>query len=49
MVWVKRTQQQGWRDVFVFFKHEDEGKGPRLAKRFLALAASASRRRRVGA
>jgi len=48
-VWVKRTQQQGWRDAFVFFKHEDEGKGPRLAKRFLELAASASHRRRVHA
>jgi uncharacterized protein YecE (DUF72 family) len=36
--WVKRVQGQDWRDVFVFFKHEDEGKGPRLAKRFLELA-----------
>jgi len=37
--WVKRVQEQRWRDVFVFFKHEDAGKGPRLAKRFLELAA----------
>jgi uncharacterized protein YecE (DUF72 family) len=37
--WVKRVQEQHWRDVFVFFKHEDAGKGPRLAKRFLELAA----------
>ena len=37
--WVKRVQKQRWRDVFVFFKHEDAGKGPRLAKRFLELAA----------
>lgn len=29
----------GWRDAFVFFKHEDAGKGPRMAKRFLELAA----------
>jgi len=36
--WMKRLQQQGWRDAFVFFKHEDEGKGPKLAKRFLELA-----------
>jgi len=37
--WVKRVQGQGWRDAFVFFKHEDAGEGPRLAKRFLDLAA----------
>jgi uncharacterized protein YecE (DUF72 family) len=36
--WLKRVQQQGWKDAFVFFKHEDEGKGPQLAKRFLELA-----------
>ena len=36
--WVEQTQKQDWRDVFVFFKHEDEGKGPQLAKRFLELA-----------
>jgi uncharacterized protein YecE (DUF72 family) len=37
--WVKQVQKQGWHDLFVFFKHEDEGKGPQLAKRFLELAA----------
>ena len=37
--WVKQVRQQDWQDVFVFFKHEDEGKGPRLAQRFLELAA----------
>jgi uncharacterized protein YecE (DUF72 family) len=37
--WVKRIQKQGWRDVFVFFKHEDEAKGPQLAQRLLELAA----------
>jgi uncharacterized protein YecE (DUF72 family) len=37
--WVKRVQEQCWRTAFVFFKHEEEGKGPRLAKRFLELAA----------
>jgi len=36
--WVERVRQQGWRDAFVFFKHEDEGMGPRMAKRFLELA-----------
>lgn len=38
-MWVEQTQKQDWRDAFVFFKHEDEGKGPQLAKRFLELAA----------
>jgi uncharacterized protein YecE (DUF72 family) len=33
--WVKRIQDQNWRNAFIFFKHEDEGKGPQMAKRFL--------------
>jgi uncharacterized protein YecE (DUF72 family) len=37
--WVQRLQQQAWQDVFVFFKHEDEGKGPQFAQRFLELVA----------
>jgi uncharacterized protein YecE (DUF72 family) len=37
--WAKRIQQQPWREAFVFFKHEEEGKGPAMAKRFLELAA----------
>ncbi|MDB5349183.1 MAG: hypothetical protein JWN86_430 [Planctomycetota bacterium] len=36
--WVKRVQEQDWQEAFVFFKHEDEGKGPRMAKRFMELA-----------
>jgi uncharacterized protein YecE (DUF72 family) len=36
--WLNRIRQQAWQDVFVFFKHEDEGKGPQMAKRFLELA-----------
>jgi hypothetical protein len=36
---VKRVRDQGWRDAFVFFKHEDEGKGPQMAKRFVELSA----------
>ena len=38
-IWVKRARYQDWRDAFVFFKHEDEGKGPLMAKRFLELDA----------
>jgi len=36
---VDRVRQQRWTDAFIFFKHEDEGKGPQMAKRFLDLAA----------
>ena len=37
--WVQRVRDQGWRDAFIFFKHEDEGKAPQMARRFLELAA----------
>jgi uncharacterized protein YecE (DUF72 family) len=37
--WVKRVQKQDWRSAFVFFRHEDEGNGPRLAQRFMELTA----------
>jgi len=36
--WMKRVKDQKWNDAFIFFKHEDEGKGPQMAKRFLDLA-----------
>lgn len=36
--WVKWVRKQEWRDVFVFFKHEDDANGPRIARRFLELA-----------
>ena len=39
--WAARLRAQIWCDAFVFFKHEDEGKGPRMARRFMELAASA--------
>lgn len=32
--WAARIHAQPWREVYVFFKHEDEGTGPRLAARF---------------
>ena len=35
--WGERVRQQNWREAFIFFKHEDEGKGPQMAKRFLEL------------
>jgi uncharacterized protein YecE (DUF72 family) len=36
--WLARAKEQGWREAFVFFKHEDAGTGPKLAGEFLALA-----------
>jgi uncharacterized protein YecE (DUF72 family) len=41
--WGERVDQHSWRDAFVFFKHEDEGKGPAMAKRFLELRVSGRR------
>jgi uncharacterized protein YecE (DUF72 family) len=35
--WAELVQSQNWHEAFVFFKHEDEGKGPQLANRFLQL------------
>lgn len=36
--WLARAREQGWGEAFVFFKHEDAGTGPRLAREFLAVA-----------
>jgi len=36
--WRERIAKQNWSDAYVFFKHEDEGKGPAFAKRFLAMS-----------
>ena len=36
--WIKRMRDQKWKHTFVFFKHEDEGTGPKLAARFLKLS-----------
>jgi uncharacterized protein YecE (DUF72 family) len=38
--WMQRVQGQDWQKVYVFFKHEDEGAGPKLARRFLELAGT---------
>lgn len=37
--WAQRVRQQDWQEAFVFFKHEEAGRGPQLAKRFIELAA----------
>jgi uncharacterized protein YecE (DUF72 family) len=33
--WAGRIKAQGWDTAFVFFKHEDEGRGPQLAARLI--------------
>lgn len=38
--WSERIHTQGWSDAFVFFKHEDEATGPKLAKKFLGLVGA---------
>lgn len=35
--WITRMRAQEWKNTFVFFKHEDEGTGPKLAARFVEL------------
>ena len=36
--WLNRIRAQAWTDAYVFFRHEDEGKGPRMGARLLTLA-----------
>jgi len=36
--WLKRVKDQKWKDAFVFFKHEDEGVGPKLAAQFIEMS-----------
>ena len=40
--WAERVRGTGWSDAYVFFKHEDEGTGPRLAGRMLELLGGRS-------
>jgi uncharacterized protein YecE (DUF72 family) len=35
--WLKKMRAQEWKTTYVFFKHEDEGTGPKLAAQFVAL------------
>lgn len=39
--WFKNIHSQGWKETFVFFKHEDTAEGTKLAARFLELVARA--------
>src|SRR5436305_1672616 len=33
--WAARMSGRAWRECFVFFKHEDAGRGPEMASRLL--------------
>jgi len=35
--WHKKIAEQTWKEAYIFFKHEEEGKGPEFAKRFMEL------------
>jgi uncharacterized protein YecE (DUF72 family) len=39
--WAKRLVTADWEDLYVFFKHEDAGTGPRLAEAFREVAGQA--------
>ena len=36
--WAERVRALPWQEAYVFFKHEEEGKGPELAGRFVEIA-----------
>jgi uncharacterized protein YecE (DUF72 family) len=38
--WAARVTKQPWSDAYVFFKHEDEAKGPRFAVEFRKVIAA---------
>jgi uncharacterized protein YecE (DUF72 family) len=42
--WMKRILSQKWDRVFVFFKHEEEAKGPQMAIRFRELIDSRAKK-----
>ena len=35
--WARRIREQPWSDAFVFLKHEEEGRGPKLAARLMEI------------
>lgn len=38
--WLEKILSQRWKKAFVFFKHEEEAKGPEMANRFFELTRS---------
>ncbi len=46
--WLERILAQKWEKAFVFFKHEDEARGPEMALRFRELAEASAKNVKVG-
>lgn len=46
--WLERILAQKWERAFVFFKHEEEAKGPEMALRFLELADAKAKKSKKG-
>jgi uncharacterized protein YecE (DUF72 family) len=46
--WLERILLQKWEKAFVFFKHEDDAKGPEMAMRFRELADSGAKKIKTG-
>jgi uncharacterized protein YecE (DUF72 family) len=40
--WARRIHEQPWGDAFVFLKHEEEGKGPKLAAKLIELCGDSA-------
>ncbi|MFI5371488.1 MAG: DUF72 domain-containing protein [Candidatus Eisenbacteria bacterium] len=38
--WAKRIREQPWSDAYVFLKHEEEGRGPKLARKLIEIFAT---------
>ena len=45
--WAQRIRAQDWDEAFVFFKHEEDGAGPRAAAEFLDVAGRVEERKRA--
>ena len=45
--WLERILAQQWEEAFVFFKHEDEARGPELAQLFQELVATREGRKQA--
>lgn len=41
--WARRIREQPWKDTYVFMKHEEEGRGPKLAARLAEIVGADAR------
>ena len=45
--WAEKIRLQQWKRAYVFFKHEEEAKGPQMAMRFRELAGQSMTKKRL--